>query len=81
MTQIPWLDKILYKNPVAAWISPSTSSPILKFVTQRISERTEMQSLASKDAEEKTQGIQVHSKDMLARFIKLPQEQTSVPSW
>jgi cytochrome P450 len=70
LTQIPWLDKVLYKNWLAFKIRRAPSQPLLRFVAGAIQER--------QDALEKGQ-VFTGRPDFLSRFIKLAGELDNLP--
>ncbi|KAN0067476.1 Cytochrome P450 [Elaphomyces granulatus] len=76
MTQIPWVDKLWNKNHIVSMFKPQTSSPILKVVADRTSER---QQKAAFDTTKETK--ELNKKDFLSRFLEIRETNSSVPPW
>ena len=72
---MPWLDKVLHKNPLVAMLSElilkPAMSPVLKFAVERIAER-------KKDfhdhPEKKSQG-----RDFLTQFLHIKESHPDIP--
>jgi hypothetical protein len=77
MTQVPWFDKLWYKNSFVAMWKPQTGSPVLKVVADRINERQQKIRDDTKDEEDE----QINDKDFLSRFLNIQSTNSSVPPW
>jgi hypothetical protein len=79
--QIPWLDKVLYKNRLAATLRPTPGTNIMKFVGQTIHERQtlakESESISTTSLTSKTS----EKGDFLDKYIELQQRSPKVPPW
>ncbi|KAI8633672.1 cytochrome P450 CYP4/CYP19/CYP26 subfamily [Xylariaceae sp. FL1651] len=76
ITQIPWVDLVLYKNPIAAYLRPTTGMPILKIVRESIEERRK----ATPDGK-RVDGECTMQGDFLSRFLQVQKDDPSVPAW
>jgi hypothetical protein len=70
---MPWIDKYLYKNEIAAYFNPPTSSPVLKYAAERVRERQE--------AGESWDGPEVNNRDFLSRFMEAQTKDPECPEW
>ena len=77
MTQIPWLDKIMYKNRVVDTFRRTPGLSILKFVGDAIKERREMMADTKIKATEKSE----RKKDFLTRYIEVQDGNPEIPRW
>lgn len=81
MTQIPWLDKVMRKNPIADFLQRllrrTASLSILEFVAKAIEEKRE--ELAHGETKSRDQMDQ--RKDFLTRFIELRENNPDIPTW
>lgn len=78
MTQIPWLDKVLYKNRIADSIRRAPGLLILKFVAVAIEERREQKARgAQTPVAERLEG----RKDFLTRYLETQDKSPELPSW
>jgi hypothetical protein len=77
MTQVPWFDKLWYKNSFVAMWKPQTGNPVLKVVADRINERQQKIRDDTKDEEDE----QINDKDFLSRFLNIQSTNSSVPPW
>lgn len=69
---MPWLDKLLHKNPLIGLFSKQKNvSPVLKFALERIDER---KSERQKHPEKKGQ-----ERDFLARFLDVKDNHPDIP--
>ncbi|KAE8148404.1 cytochrome P450 [Aspergillus avenaceus] len=75
MTQMPWLDLVLYKNPVVTLLKPTASQPIMEIVSSRIEER--QKELNSSNNTDKG----TRYKDFLARFMCIRAKKDTIPIW
>ena len=68
---MPWLDKLLHKNPLVGLFSKQRVSPVLKFALERIAERKkERQDHPEKIGQER---------DFLGRFLDIKDSNPSIP--
>lgn len=72
---MPWLDKLLHKNPIVAFFSGLYSkqrvSPVLEFALERIEERKkERHNHPEKKGQER---------DFLAQFLNIKDSHSSIP--
>jgi hypothetical protein len=69
---MPWLDKLLHKNPLVGFFSKQkASSPVLKFALERIAERKkERQDHPEKRGQER---------DFLSRFLDIKEDNPNTP--
>lgn len=81
MTQVPWLDKVMRKNPIADLLQRllrrTASLSILEFVAKAIEEKRE--ELAH--GETKSGDKMDQRKDFLTRFIELRENNPEIPTW
>ncbi|MCJ1386382.1 hypothetical protein MMC17_009508 [Xylographa soralifera] len=77
MTQIPWLDKIMYKNGFADSFRRTPGLSILKFVGEAITERQEKMAQGDLKATDSLES----KKDFLTRFIELHSCNPEIPRW
>ncbi|KAF7183359.1 hypothetical protein CNMCM7691_003558 [Aspergillus felis] len=70
MGQVPWLDRLLYKNPVSAFFRHTAGSTILAMVNQCIKERQERKP---------TIGDESHKLDMLSHFLHIQATNPDIP--
>jgi hypothetical protein len=77
MTQIPLLDKFLYKNPVANFIRKTPGLKILQFVGTAIKERREQKTKGQVKAADRFGG----KRDFLERYIEIQEENKELPAW
>jgi hypothetical protein len=68
---MPWLDKLLHKNPILALFSKQRASPVLKFALERIAERKKQR----QDHPEK----KGQERDFLARFLDIKDSNPRIP--
>lgn len=72
---MPWLDKVLHKNPLVAFFSGVFSkpamSPVLKFALERIAERKKE---FHDHPEKKAQG-----RDFLTQFLQTQESNAEIP--
>jgi len=78
MTQIPWLDMIIYKNSIADSIRRAPGLGILKYVAAVITERRQ----------QRASGAEIHGteklggkKDFLTSFLDIQEKNTDLPDW
>ncbi len=81
MTQVPWLDKVMRKNPIADLLQRllrrTASLSILEFVAKAIEEkREELAHDETKSGDKMDQ-----RKDFLTRFIELRENNPEIPTW
>ncbi|KAA8652914.1 cytochrome P450 [Aspergillus tanneri] len=74
MMQIPWLDKVLYKNHLADTLRPTPGTNIMKFVGATIQER---QKLANENGDFTKAG----KGDFLDRYISTQKNDANIPPW
>lgn len=68
---MPWLDKLLHKNPLVGFFSKQRMSPVLKFALERIAQRTkERQDRPEKKGQER---------DFLSRFLDIKDTNSNIP--
>lgn len=78
MTQIPWLDNLIYKNTVADSIRRAPGLAILKYVANVIKERREERASGAYIAvSEKLEG----KKDFLTRYLDIQEKNPELPPW
>lgn len=70
--QVPWVDKLWNKNRLLAWLWPPPTSPIVRFATERASERKHKSPM--EDSE-------LNNRDFLSRFIEAKAKDDKVPEW
>ena len=70
--QIPWVDKLLDKNRLLAWIWPPPTSPIVRFATERAEERKQ---------KSPSENEELNNRDFLSRFIEAKSKDEKTPSW
>ena len=75
MTQIPWLDKLLYKNSISLQLRGQVASPILKIANERVLERQNEANGTTDNDKEKREP------DLLDRFIAIKASKPDTPSW
>lgn len=68
---MPWLDKVLHKNPLLALLSKQRASPVLKFALERIAEREK-----ERHDHPERKG---HERDFLARFLDIKDNNPDIP--
>lgn len=72
---MPWLDKVLHKNPVVSFVSGLLAekkvSPVLEFALERIEERKKER---HENSEQKGQG-----RDFLSRFLDIKDSNPNIP--
>ncbi|KAL2813217.1 cytochrome P450 [Aspergillus cavernicola] len=77
MTQIPWLDHLWYKNQIAASFQKPAASPILKIISEAITERQQIRGDHAEGEKERS----TH-KDFLDQFLDLQESMGStVQPW
>ncbi|KAK5628281.1 hypothetical protein RRF57_003996 [Xylaria bambusicola] len=76
MTQVPWLDKYLYKNWIVDAFRRTPGLAILKFVNQVIAERQK-----SVSEGKPAKGAIYPEKDLLARYLEIQTQSPEIPSW
>ncbi|KAI9648453.1 hypothetical protein NHQ30_003087 [Ciborinia camelliae] len=76
MTQIPWLDPLLYKNSIIQSFRRTPGNSILGFVGKVIRERVDNIDKTIGDSGSKT-----NYEDFLARFLEIQQENSDLPPW
>lgn len=74
--QVPWLDKILYKNQYVDRLRQTPGNSLLKFVADTIGERQE-----TFDQKSKEQEMENHRKDFLDRYIGIQRSNSEIPPW
>lgn len=72
---MPWIDKFWNKNPLLAYLRPSSASPILNFAATRAKERMDLE----KDPDQEKP--ELNSRDFLSRFIEAQLKDPQVPEW
>lgn len=77
MTQIPWLDKVIYKNRFADAIRRAPGLVILRFVANVIKERRDQRASGEIPVAEKLSG----KKDFLSRYLDIQEKSTELPPW
>ncbi|KAA8647973.1 hypothetical protein EYZ11_005654 [Aspergillus tanneri] len=77
VTQIPWFDRLWYKNPIAAFFRPTTGMPILNIVRESINQRRERLEKGSQVGSRN----EINQDDFLSRFLHIQTNDTSVPPW
>ena len=77
MTQIPLLDKFLYKNWLADTIRRAPGLKILQFVDPAIQERRELRAKGGAKVADKYGG----KPDFLERYIEIQEESKELPPW
>lgn len=73
MTQVPWLDKWLHKNAVAASLKKASGNVIFQIAADNVTRR--------KAETQKQQGSGERAPDFLAEFLKIQGENPSIPQW
>jgi hypothetical protein len=76
MTQIPWLDPLLYKNQLVHSFQKTPGMSILGFVGKAIRDRVD-----NIDNHNGEPGSKNHYKDFLARFLEIQQTNSDIPPW
>ncbi|KAL4815496.1 cytochrome P450 [Aspergillus spinulosporus] len=76
MTQLPWLDKLLYKNELMLHLRPHGGNAVLKFAGDRVQER-QAQAASAKGAPTSTSEYC----DFLTRFLEIQVAKPSMPPW
>ncbi|KAK0667055.1 cytochrome P450 [Cercophora samala] len=71
--QMPWLDSILAKNPLARFL-PEGSSPIVAFALARARERSNISEVEKTTTHHNT-------KDFMSRFLEAKEKNPAVPDW
>ncbi|PGH08723.1 hypothetical protein AJ79_05914 [Helicocarpus griseus UAMH5409] len=71
--QMPWLDKLLHKNPLVGIFAKQRASPVLKFALERIAERKK-----ERQGHPEKRGQQ---RDFLARFLDIKEGNPSIPDF
>ena len=78
MTQIPWLDKVIYKNRFADSIRRAPGLMILKFVAAVVQERKEHRANGTPiPVSKKLEG----KPDFLTRFLDIQDKSPDLPPW
>ncbi|KHN98028.1 Cytochrome P450 [Metarhizium album ARSEF 1941] len=77
MMQVPWLDKILYKNRVVDSLRQTPGNSLLGFVGDTIRER---QSRLKAEAKEHAE-LQNERRDFLDRYIEIQRRGDNIPAW
>ncbi|KID99278.1 Cytochrome P450, partial [Metarhizium majus ARSEF 297] len=75
MMQVPWLDKILYKNRVVDVLRHTPGNSLLKFVGDTIRERQ------SRYKAEKHAQTPHERQDFLDRYIEIQRSNDNIPAW
>jgi len=75
MTQIPWLDKILYKNRIADSLRRAPGLKILQYVATAVKERREHMARSETKLTERFNG----KKDFLTRYIEIQEQSQELP--
>lgn len=82
MTQIPWLDKVVRKNPVADSVQRifrrTASLSILGFVAKAIEEK---RAKLSRGEDKSCKAGTNERKDFLTRFIEVQEKNAEIPAW
>lgn len=76
MMQVPWLDKILYKNQYADMLRRTPGNSLLQFVAQSIAERQR-----TFDEKAKVDAVEGNRKDFLDRYIEIQRNNSEIPPW
>ncbi|KAI0015268.1 MpaD/MpaE fusion protein [Xylariomycetidae sp. FL0641] len=76
MTQIPWLDNVMYKNSVTAMFRKTTGFTILGIVAKYIAERVEARKAVKSEG---NNGLS--DRDLLSQFMDLTANNASLPPW
>lgn len=71
MGQVPWLDRLLYKNPVSAFFQNTAGSKILTMVNQYIKEKQEQKPTIRNES---------CKLDMLSHFLHIQETNPNIPS-
>lgn len=71
MGQVPWLDRLLYKNPVSAFFRDTAGSKILTMVNQYIKEKQEQKPTIKNES---------CKLDMLSHFLHIQKTNPNIPS-
>ena len=77
MTQIPWADKLLYKNAIMATLKKQSGNSILKIAADSVSERK--QKIKDNPGNKESKGF--NDRDFLSRFLEIESANTSIPQW
>ena len=81
MTQIPWLDNIMWKNRIADTFRQifhrTASLSILTFVADAIKEKREKLANGEAKAGDRADG----RKDFLTRYLELQENNAEIPPW
>ncbi|KFX98708.1 hypothetical protein V490_02162 [Pseudogymnoascus sp. VKM F-3557] len=75
MTQIPLVDRIWYKSPLANLLGNQVAVPILKIVSQNLDERQ------AKGGVHMETDADIKNGDFLSRFMKIQATNSKIPSW
>lgn len=74
--QVPWLDKILYKNQYVDMLRRTPGNSLLQFVGQTIGERQR-----TFDDKAKVDAAEGNRKDFLDRYIEIQRNNPEIPPW
>ncbi|KAJ5212811.1 uncharacterized protein N7498_004457 [Penicillium cinerascens] len=75
VTQIPWFDILWYKNSIVTLWRPATGMPILKIVSDSVSQRREKLEKNELSADDVTR------EDFLSRFLDVQSKDPSIHPW
>lgn len=70
LTQLPWLDILVYKNKLSAYIRPTGNMALLAHVAQNIQGRKQV---VAKDKSLED--------DFLSKYIQVQAEDATLPQW
>jgi hypothetical protein len=76
MTQIPWFDKLWYKNAFTTAFRRTTGLTILKIVGECIADRRQRNEHNGAANNDMTNG-----RDMLSRFFEIQAKNPTIPPW
>ena len=71
MTQVPWLDRLLYKNRVMATLRKQSGNSILKIAAERTAARKQEMEAGKSD----------QNHDFLSRFLEIQAKTPTLPPW
>ncbi|KAK4140278.1 cytochrome P450 [Dichotomopilus funicola] len=82
MTQVPWLDKILHKNAIAAKLKKASGNKIMQIAADAVAER-KAETAAKSESNGNGNGHSHKSakQDFLGEFLKLQSASESSPPW
>ncbi|KUI71294.1 Pisatin demethylase [Cytospora mali] len=76
MTQVPWMDKLLFKNDLMLWLRPDHGSPILKVTHQKIADRLKDTTNGGTDKRSPKS-----EPDLLDRFLEIKAQHPEAPAF